>query len=302
MFESDSQTQKPSEGNTETSEGEKSLKKYRAFCFADFRENPVVMDGQIRYLCYAPELCPTTGKHHWQTYIYFNNQKTIKQAVKYIGCGVDIARGTPLENKTYIQGPYDKDNKHKPYNTEFKEFGDLPRQGVQRDVEALCKDIANGRTIESIVLEDPYAYHMYSKTLLYTQKVISGKNRYIKDVEVLWYHGPTGTGKTYKAFTENPEAVFIKYTGNFFTDWYDAKTVILDDYRGEIPYNELLRFLDKYRNTNEVNIKYGSKYVDLDKIIITCSMPPEKCYPRQNEKDDSINQLLRRITKIIYTG
>lgn len=113
---------------------------------------------------------------------------------------------------------------------------------------------------------------------------------------VEWHYGPTGTGKTEAAFDAG--AVNVIYHNEYFSDWGDARVISIEEMRGQIPYDTLLKLTDRYHNYYRVNIKYGSKLVDLDRIIITSPKRPEECYPHQTE-NDSINQLLRRITKIV---
>ena len=68
--------------------------------------------------------------------------------------------------------------------------------------------------------------------------------------------------------------------------------------RGQIPFTELLKITDDYHNYYKVNIKGGFKYVDVDEVYITSPKTPNECYPNQT-KNDSIEQLTRRIDKIV---
>lgn len=290
----DPTAQKCSEGNTETSEH----RKYRAFCFADFREEPVEWAESMIYLCYAPETCPSTGRKHWQTYVYFKNGKTITAAAKFLGCGVEVARGTAAENKRYIEGPYEKDGKKKDANPEFKEIGKLPAQGARGDLDLLKEDIIKGKSVEDICEEDPYMYHTYGRTLSKLESIIRPKTITYKKPHVVWLYGPTGTGKTLRAIREG--CVPIQYHDGFFTDWGNARKVMFDEFRGQIPYGMMLNILDGYHNAFTMNIKNGHKYVDFDVIYICGPKCPEACYPNQLEKEDSINQLLRRITELTH--
>ena len=121
--------------------------------------------------------------------------------------------------------------------------------------------------------------------------------RFWKPVNVEWHYGPSGSGKTKSAFEAGAEPV--EYHNGYFTDWGSARVIVLEEMRGQIPYPELLKILDDYHNYYKVNIKGGFKYVDLDSVYITSPKTPQECYPHQ-DKNDSIQQLERRINKIIY--
>jgi hypothetical protein len=60
----------------------------------------------------------------------------------------------------------------------------------------------------------------------------------------------------------------------------------------------MLSILDRY--THEHQVKGGMVDFVAIKIAITSPMKPEEWYPRQCDKKDSIEQLLRRITNIIF--
>jgi len=69
--------------------------------------------------------------------------------------------------------------------------------------------------------------------------------------------------------------------------------------RGEVPYRTLLKLSDNYHNYYEVNIKGGQKLVDIKELIVTSPYSPEDVYKHQVTKEDKIDQLTRRITKLI---
>lgn len=62
----------------------------------------------------------------------------------------------------------------------------------------------------------------------------------------------------------------------------------------------MLSVLDRY--THEHQVKGGMIDFVAQRIAITSPKPPKAWYPRQCEKEDSIQQLLRRITSVIYLG
>jgi len=63
---------------------------------------------------------------------------------------------------------------------------------------------------------------------------------------VHWLAGPTGCGKTMMAFG-NGEDVWMSSVLPWFDGYVGQAEAILDDYRsGDIPFNRLLRLLDRY--------------------------------------------------------
>lgn len=120
---------------------------------------------------------------------------------------------------------------------------------------------------------------------------------------VYYFYGATGTGKTRTAVNEcqknNYNFVIIdnfKWIGDCIND--DTEAVILDDFRGcDLQFSHLLRLLDGY--TYKVECKGGFKEFKPLHIYITSSTPPNLLYSdKVNDKNDNINQLLRRITEI----
>lgn len=116
-----------------------------------------------------------------------------------------------------------------------------------------------------------------------------------------WLYGPTGTGKSHAAFKDfTPDTHYVWKSDNGWQDGYAQQpTVIINDFRGEIPYNELLQMVDKWpyyvKRRGREPMPFTSKH-----IIITSSLPPDAIYHRRLE-EDSLEQLNRRIN-LVYCG
>nr|WQA30140.1 MAG: rep protein [Cressdnaviricota sp.] len=242
------------------------------------------------YIIACNEKAPTTGHEHIHCLVQYEKQTKLPKG-QLLGINVRSVTYTPWKVQDYIRKDGDV----------FLEQGDLRCRGRKATKTHLP-------TIEEAGLLTNKEYEQYSsahaKTLDYARRsyalLHAKEHMRFEPVKVHWLYGPTGTGKSRRAFEAG--AYRLTYRDGFFNDWGDAKILWLDDYRGEIPYNLLLQLLDGYRSSLIVNIKGGHKVVDYDEMYITSPLSPSDCYPRQAEKQDSIKQLLRRITDTVWTG
>lgn len=271
-------------------------KRSRSMCFTQFGDEPVFSEN-MSYLCYSPEVCPTTGRKHYQGYVYWKSGRTVSVAAKEHKCTFIIANGTPEQNRTYCGGKdYTKDGKVKLANPLFKEFGLLPQQGKRHDLNELKDEILNGKKVDEILLENPEIYHQYGRTLTKTEDLYLRKQYRTEMTTAEWIYGPTGVGKSHKAFENfHPDTHYVVPNDNGWWDGYtQQETVILNDFRGNIPYNELLQLIDKWphsvKRRNREPMPFTSKH-----IIITSSLSPQLIYHNRND-EDSLEQLLRRCT------
>lgn len=116
------------------------------------------------------------------------------------------------------------------------------------------------------------------------------------------YVGPTGCGKSRASRQWLPEAwIWNPANGGWFDGYLRHHEVIFEEFRGDILYSAKLSILNRYTHSHQV--KGGMIDFIAQRIAITSPKMPELWYPRQCEKTDSINQLLRRITSItVFEG
>lgn len=251
-------------------------------------------DCSVRYLCFGEEICPTTRNRHLQGYIVYGFPISIKDAWALDFDGEDgrlfVAKGSTDQNVVYCS----KDGM-------FSEFGDRPNDaelaGVQHYVNLLEE---KSITVERIVLEMPAVYQRYSRTLERAEDIILG--RMFRDFvpTVYWLYGPTGVGKTREAVNLAGDSVYWYQLGDH--GWQDGYTnqraIIIDDFRGNIKYEELLRMLDRYPFSFSRRARRPIPVLATT-FVITSSLSPDECYPRRNVRD-GIAQLTRRITGLRY--
>lgn len=238
------------------------------------------------YIIVGREVCPTTKRLHDQGFVYFSGARTsIKNVAKELGkCRVKMCDGNLDQNCDYCS----KDEK-------VREFGIRPKQGNRTDLQAIRNSIMEGSvTVDDILCEHPDVYHQYGRTLHKLEDLYLRKKYKTEPTVGLWLWGATGVGKSHEAFKDYNPATHYVYPNDL--GWWDGytnqETVIINEFRGGIPYGYLLELCDKYpvsvRRRGREPMPFTAK-----KLIITSSLPPEEVY-NNIAINDSIDQLKRR--------
>lgn len=248
-------------------------------------------EDHFSYTAYGIETCPTTGKRHCQGFVVLLRKKTEGAARTLIqsylkGAHVELMKGNLKQNKAYCEK-----------EGELQTWGVPPKVGERTDLKETAQKVKDGElTVDEILDEDPMTYHVYGRTL---EKIQDKRLRQCVRTWVTkgeWYYGATGTGKSRKAFEGfAPETHYIVPNDNGWWDTYQGQeTVIIDEFRGAIPYAFLLQLMDRYPLTVKRRGKEPIQFL-AKKIIITSSMHPAEVYNNLSAKD-SLAQLMRRCT------
>lgn len=275
----------------------------RAYCFTSFAKAEPTLLPCMSYLCYSPEICPTTQREHWQGYMYFKSGKTMSAACrvwKSYNVSCQVANGTSVQNRIYCGASrYEKDGKIKEANPLFQEHGTLPSQGKRTDLDSLKDEILGGRKVDDIIVEQPNLYHQYGRTLNAIEDIALRKRWRTEMTQGIWYVGATGKGKSHRAFENyHPDTHYkVPLEDKGWWDGYRQQdTVIINDFRGSIAYDTLLNMVDKWPFDVPRRGKPPMPFISKT-VIITSPLLPHEVYHNRDEKDD-IAQLLRRF-KII---
>lgn len=237
------------------------------------------------YLVAAYEEAPTTLHEHVHIFVLYKEQVKLVQS-KTEGADVEVARGTPAQSRDYVKkegnilfedGVCPEDSQKKSALT-IRQVRDMPKEEIL-DLRASA-----------------YRYIRDIKSDLLNETI--RENKHVKPIDFEWYYGPTGTGKSRTAMETGGTPVI--YDHGFFSDWGEAKIIILEEFRGEIPYPKMLQLTDRYHGYYTFNIKGGQRVLDIQKLIVTSPYRPEECYRQQVQKTDSIQQLMRRITRLVH--
>lgn len=250
--------------------------------------------GGLKYIIVAREQAPTTGTRHLQGYCYFSNFKSLRQVKSWLcsfGPGsprLVLAAGTAAQNKTYCS----KDG-------DFFEAGTMPEHGKRTDLEMVYEDVKKGKPIVDIIDNNAEAFIKYAKNLLLINNLINYQTHRNIRPYVLWFTGPTGSGKSRDALrlAKHLGTYYYKNPTNKWWDGYQQQAcIVIDDYRRDFcTFADLLRLLDWYPFTLEV--KGGTVALNSSVIIFTSPKTPVDTWEGRSQED--FNQLTRRIDHVV---
>jgi hypothetical protein len=247
----------------------------------------------IRYIAWGEEVCPNTGRRHNQAFLYFHSgRSTSKSNLNKMGdwwgpkhCYIESIRGSFLSNETYC-------SKEKHYH----EVGDKPNPGERSDIKENIQMILTGKmTPDDLLLCDPVSYNFYKNTYQRAHDIYMRKQFRTNHTSGLWIWGKSGRGKSHEAYENfDPETHYDKVVED---DWWDnykqQDTVILNEFRGEISYQFLMKLTDKWpisvKRRNKAPIPFISK-----KIIITSPEHPKIYYRKVLSEGNNWEQLQDR--------
>lgn len=177
----------------------------------------------------------------------------------------------------------------------FTEHGKRRKQGARTDLDIVRQAALDGGMRAVTGWANLQGIRVAEKFLTHNEEA----RNWAPDVYWLW--GPTGVGKSRiaRALCEGDEDVYTKNTDTKWWDGYDRhKYVIIDDFRPSwwsITY--MLGLLDRYEF--RIETKGGHRQFVPKVIIVTSSLPPERCYVGTGE---CVKQLLRRVSVVSEVG
>lgn len=243
-----------------------------------------------KYMVWQLEISPETGKAHIQGYAEFDSpyrMNRIKEILESSSAHIEKRKGSRDQARNYCMK---KESRIiGPWELGIFETG---KQGARNDLKEISDAIKQGANFKECFEINPGACLRYPKGIDRAINVFEKKQMIEKKVTVLW--GPTGTGKTHKAWAEAGMEAWSKPRGSWFDGYEGQENVIIDEYDGDIPITTFLQILDKY--PIQVPIKGGFRSWKAKNIWITSNINWKLWYPEANEKH--IQALERRLHSI----
>ena len=224
---------------------------------------------------YQLERAPTTGQVHLQGFVVMHKVSRLTAVSKVLPhAHLELMKGTVVQNVEYcsksatkVAGPW--------------KFGELPvKQGKRTDWDSVKKDLEAGKTKKEVLLEHPHLAPC-AKGIDALVDALMPEPPLSRNIEVWYLTGPTGTGKTHRAYTAFPKAYKVKgkyFEGKTFDQYAGQETLILDEWDPyEWPLTLMNTLLDKWECP--LQCRFFNKYAYWTRVIICTNYKLEECYP-----------------------
>lgn len=250
-------------------------------------ESPLELPEFCQYIKGQAELSQT-GYKHWQVCLALKAKKTLnqlKQFFNFTGFHAELTKSTAAfayvwKEETRIPGtqfqfgiqPIQRNSK-----TDWEHVWTAATNGDLAKIPANIR-VVSYRTLRAIAADHDKALPM--------ERVCN----------VYW--GPTGTGKSRRAWDEAGMDAYSKDPRTkFWCGYQNEQNVVIDEFRGGIDISHLLRWLDRY--PVRIEIKGSSKPLVSTSFWITSNLSPNDWYPDTDHLTQSA--LIRRLNVIEFT-
>lgn len=229
-----------------------------------------------RYMCWSQEVGEKEKTPHLQGYVAWDSPHSLEKFKKDLGGKLHYGdehgntNGTAWANRQYCLGQVKK--KGFTDNPTFEEYGEIPKQGERTDWAHAVRDLQAGTDISSVVEHQPQLLPCVRALERFQMIRLKPLHR---PVNVIVITGRSGWGKTRWAYDNYPD-LYSKPSGPWWDGYTGQKTILLDDYYGDIPYDQFLRVLDRY--PINLPIKGGFVYGQYTTVIITSNHTPSLWY------------------------
>lgn len=180
-------------------------------------------------------------------------------------------------------------------------------QGRRRDFE-IIDDLINQGLTPNEILEKSFSYRRYEtmiKRAFFDKRM--RETPILRDVKTFFHFGESGSGKTYmyvqlcEKYGADNVYLLTDYGKGGFDNYNGQPILCMDEFRGQIPFSQLMNLLDGYRV--QIPCRYSNGYALWIEVHIFTVLPPEMIYKTMVEENrgiDTYEQLRRRIDFVVY--
>ena len=263
---------------------------------------------KVDYFTGQYEMGSRAGTLHVQFYLEMASRRTLSTMVKLFHFAPGLAFSPHIEAKspfsTFTQAKeYTEKAQSRVEGTERFDYGEwrgepISTQGKRNDMEEIARLARDGKDMRTIGEMYPGQVIRYFGGISKYQSLFQPKRNW--EMDVRWFWGPTGAGKSRAAAELMPDAYYKDGGTKWWDNYLGESDVIIDDFRfnandHDVSFSYLLRLTDRY--PMQVQSKGGSHQFCARRIIFTSPQSPEATFAGVSEH---VGQLLRRITEIKY--
>lgn len=251
----------------------------------------------FKYSIFQREKGHKEETEHIQLFIIFSIGKRFSTIKNYFPTAhIEQAEGTNVQcrdycskNDTRVAGPY--------------EIGEFAEERARNDIKSLMELISAGADNETLKGLYPNQYFRFKDKIERIRQECVEKQfeEKIRDVEVTYVYGETGTGKTRKVLEEYGLKNVYRVTDYVKDPWFAYKNqevVVFEEFRGQFKIWEMLNYLDIYPLW--LPSRYTNKVACFTKIFISTNIPLNKQYQSiQETENETYLAFKRRIHNIV---
>ncbi|MDK2584193.1 hypothetical protein MFL68_011640 [Corynebacterium sp. BWA136] len=170
--------------------------------------------------------------------------------------------------------------------------------GRRKDVEVVREAVLEkGLSADEVFLQVPEAARMTS----FVERLVAARERAQnsepREIEVLWLYGPPGTGKTSLAVDIGGDDFYrVTDYSHPFDSYAGEKTLVLDEFDGEMRLSTLLNVLDIWPTM--LPARYADRVAAYNQVVLISNEAPWSFYSW--ETPSRRQALARRINTIMY--
>lgn len=200
----------------------------RRWCYTSFgKEKPCFNGTPVVYHIVGKEVCPTSGKEHWQGYVVFRSQLRFNQVKTATGgsCHLEVARGTVAENIKYCS----KDGQFTEEGVPPAEPSSPGRARIRNQYADAIRRAEAGdfRAIPPRIL---LQHHRALRAINAERSVSNARPLEPESTPGLWLSGPPGIGKSFRARAlGEPLGLFNKNHTKWWDEYNDEPVVLIDE-------------------------------------------------------------------------
>lgn len=240
----------------------------------------------IQYLIFQEERAPTTGTIHFQGYLELSQCNKMSWLINNFNSRADyeVRRGTQEEAIAYCSKPESRvDGGLSKQLGQRRAGNSSPAEKKKQRIEALDAIRQKRQKLADVDTELLLNSGFLSAARHITATML-GPHR--EDLEIVTIIGGTGVGKSYCAYQIGGSSI-ITYQRNGWFGGADSEgdVLLFDEFTGNLPLSEFLKYLDPY--PNQLPVKGGFYPAYYTKVIITSNVMPEHWW---SDKDEELKE------------